>query len=112
MPTGNAQPWSRRNEGPLSVATRTPFTLPQHNLDKSGSVEIARILQRHRAPKAESRRRVQGGGAGDTQETYLTRAALGRLRFRDQLLHSPQVIGMLLLPTGEGGAVQTRGRGV
>lgn len=28
MPTGNAQPWSRRNEGPLSVATRTPFTLP------------------------------------------------------------------------------------
>lgn len=43
---------------------------------------------------------------------FLTRAALGRLRFRDQLLHSPQVIGMLLLPTGEGGAVQTRGRGV
>lgn len=97
---------------PFQWPRAPPLPYPQHNLDKSGSVEIARILQRHRAPKAESRRRVQGGGAGDTQETYLTRAALGRLRFRDQLLHSPQVIGMLLLPTGEGGAVQTRGRGV
>lgn len=45
----------------------------------------------------------------DAQETYLTRAAFGRLRGRDQLRHSLQVIGVLLLFPGEGRAVRARG---
>lgn len=40
---------------------------------------------------------------------FLTRAAFGRLRRRDQLRHSLQVIGVLLLFPGEGRAVRARG---
>lgn len=53
-----------------------------------------------------------GGRARHAQETYLTRTAFGRLRCRDQLRHSLQVIGTLSLPPGEERAVQARGRRV
>lgn len=106
---GSAQLWPPRNEGPASVATRTPFSLPPAQRRHSGSVKRPPgFVQSHRVPKPEPRRRVQGGGAGDAQETYLTRAAFGRLRCRDQLRHSLQVIGVLLIPYREPRAVSAR----
>ncbi|CAI9158963.1 unnamed protein product [Rangifer tarandus platyrhynchus] len=102
---------ARRNEGPASVATRTPSALSPAPDGQSRSVEIARVHPRLRAPKLESKRRVAGGGAGDAQETYLTGTAFGHLRCRDQLRHSVQVVGTLSLPRVERRAVQARGGG-
>lgn len=61
------------------------------------------------SPQARASQKGLVERAGDAQETYLTRAAFGCLRYQDQLRHSLQVIGTLSLPHGEGRAVQARG---
>lgn len=84
--------------GPTSVATRDPPARPQHPRGRSARVGRRPGLPRTRSPRAPEPPRGggqgPGGGAGDAQETYLTRAAFGRLRRRDQLRHSLQVLWM------------------
>ncbi|XP_022368285.1 uncharacterized protein LOC111153523 [Enhydra lutris kenyoni] len=83
---------------------RLPSTLPPAQGEQSASAETSGVPQDAEPPSPSP-----GGGAGDAQETYLTRAAFGRLCCRDQLRHSRQVIWMELLPPGAGRSVRASG---
>lgn len=97
---------------PFQWPRAPPLPYPQLNVDKVGASRPPGLF-RDADPPPRARLQKEGPGRrGRGPEGNLPpRAAFGRLRFRDQLLPSPQVMGMLLLPTGEGGAVRTGGQG-